>query len=91
MGYIKEVGSDEYAPTNFSLAMNIPIIADGYPVLYVQYIFLLAVGWNLILTLLVLVDATPRLTSFRSTSKRPVMSRLQTLKVGRTSMHSTRR
>lgn len=35
MGYIKETGADEYAPTNFSRALTIPIIGDGYPALYV--------------------------------------------------------
>lgn len=33
MGYIEETGSDEYAPTNFSKALTIPIIGDGYPCL----------------------------------------------------------
>ncbi|EUC34431.1 hypothetical protein COCCADRAFT_35891 [Bipolaris zeicola 26-R-13] len=33
MGYIKETGTDEYAPTNFSKALDIPIIGDGYPCL----------------------------------------------------------
>ncbi|KAB5522978.1 O-methyltransferase [Coniochaeta sp. 2T2.1] len=31
MGYIKETGPDEYQSTNFSLALTIPIIGDGYP------------------------------------------------------------
>ncbi|OIW22623.1 S-adenosyl-L-methionine-dependent methyltransferase [Coniochaeta ligniaria NRRL 30616] len=31
MGYIKEVGPDEYESTNFSRALTIPIIGDGYP------------------------------------------------------------
>jgi hypothetical protein len=30
MGYIKETGADEYAPTSFSNALTIPIIGDGY-------------------------------------------------------------
>ncbi|KAF2646829.1 S-adenosyl-L-methionine-dependent methyltransferase [Massarina eburnea CBS 473.64] len=33
MGYIKETDVDEYAPTNFSKALTIPIIGDGYPCL----------------------------------------------------------
>ncbi|KAF2833250.1 S-adenosyl-L-methionine-dependent methyltransferase [Ophiobolus disseminans] len=33
MGYVQETGSDEYAPTNFSTALTIPIIGDGYPCL----------------------------------------------------------
>jgi hypothetical protein len=33
MGYIKETGNDEYAPTSFSNALTIPIIGDGYPCL----------------------------------------------------------
>ncbi|ORX92631.1 O-methyltransferase-domain-containing protein, partial [Clohesyomyces aquaticus] len=33
MGYIEEVGVDEYAPTNFSKSLTIPIIGDGYPCL----------------------------------------------------------
>ena len=36
MGYIKEINEDEYAPTNFSKALTIPIIGDGYPCLYVS-------------------------------------------------------
>ncbi|KAL2200102.1 S-adenosyl-L-methionine-dependent methyltransferase [Corynascus similis CBS 632.67] len=31
MGYITEVGADEYKPTNFAKSLTIPIIADGYP------------------------------------------------------------
>jgi Mn-dependent DtxR family transcriptional regulator len=31
MGYIKEVGPDEYESTTFSKALTIPIIGDGYP------------------------------------------------------------
>ncbi|CAI4214094.1 unnamed protein product [Parascedosporium putredinis] len=30
MGYIIETGTDEYKPTNYSKAMSIPIIGDGY-------------------------------------------------------------
>jgi hypothetical protein len=30
MGYITETGKDEYKPTNYSKAMSIPIIGDGY-------------------------------------------------------------
>ncbi|EWZ31442.1 S-adenosyl-L-methionine-dependent methyltransferase [Fusarium oxysporum Fo47] len=30
MGYITETGFDEYMPTNYSKAMSIPIISDGY-------------------------------------------------------------
>lgn len=33
MGYITETGVDEYKPTNFSTALAIPIIGDGYPAL----------------------------------------------------------
>jgi hypothetical protein len=33
MGYIKETDSDEYVATNFSTALTIPIIGDGYPCL----------------------------------------------------------
>jgi hypothetical protein len=33
MGYIKETDSDEYMATNFSNALTIPIIGDGYPCL----------------------------------------------------------
>lgn len=33
MGYIKEVGEDAYEATNFTKAMTIPIIGDGYPCL----------------------------------------------------------
>ncbi|KAF2875904.1 S-adenosyl-L-methionine-dependent methyltransferase [Massariosphaeria phaeospora] len=33
MGYIKETGVDEYAPTNFTKSLTIPIIGDGYPCL----------------------------------------------------------
>jgi hypothetical protein len=32
-GCINETGSDEYVSTNFSKALNIPTIGDGYPVL----------------------------------------------------------
>ncbi|RKU48828.1 hypothetical protein DL546_007021 [Coniochaeta pulveracea] len=31
MGYIKEIGPDEYESTTFSKALTIPIIGDGYP------------------------------------------------------------
>ncbi|KAH6975692.1 S-adenosyl-L-methionine-dependent methyltransferase [Ilyonectria destructans] len=31
MGYICQTGPDEYKPTNFTKAMAIPIVADGYP------------------------------------------------------------
>ena len=31
MGYINELGPDEYESTNFSKALTIPIIGDGYP------------------------------------------------------------
>jgi len=31
MGYIEETAADEYKPTNFSKALAIPIIGDGYP------------------------------------------------------------
>ncbi|KAJ3472844.1 hypothetical protein NLG97_g10682 [Lecanicillium saksenae] len=30
MGYITETGEDEYTPTNYSLAMSIPVIGNGY-------------------------------------------------------------
>ncbi|KAI1323500.1 S-adenosyl-L-methionine-dependent methyltransferase [Xylariaceae sp. FL0255] len=30
MGYVKEVGDDEYQTTNFTKALSIPIIGDGY-------------------------------------------------------------
>ncbi|KAK1973862.1 hypothetical protein LZ30DRAFT_814830 [Colletotrichum cereale] len=30
MGYIKETGLDEYRPANFSKAMSLPMIGDGY-------------------------------------------------------------
>ncbi|KAI4642224.1 hypothetical protein J4E93_007368 [Alternaria ventricosa] len=33
MGYITETDSDEYMATNFSKALTIPIIGDGYPAL----------------------------------------------------------
>ncbi|KAJ4378633.1 hypothetical protein N0V86_005503 [Didymella sp. IMI 355093] len=33
MDYILETGADKYAPTNFSNALTIPIIGDGYPAL----------------------------------------------------------
>lgn len=33
MGYIRETSADEYAATNFSKALTIPIIGDGYPCL----------------------------------------------------------
>lgn len=35
MGYIKETAADEYKPTNFSKAMSIDIICDGYFPTYV--------------------------------------------------------
>jgi hypothetical protein len=31
MGYIIEVAADEYKPTNFTKALTIPNIGDGYP------------------------------------------------------------
>ena len=31
MGYNEETSADEYEPTNFSTALTIPIIGDGYP------------------------------------------------------------
>ncbi len=31
MGYIVETGADEYKPNNFSKALAIPVIGDGYP------------------------------------------------------------
>ena len=31
MGYLQEIGPDEYEATNFSRALTIPIIGDGYP------------------------------------------------------------
>lgn len=33
MGYVIETDTDEYAHTNFSKALSIPVIGDGYPVL----------------------------------------------------------
>ncbi|KAH8892452.1 S-adenosyl-L-methionine-dependent methyltransferase [Thozetella sp. PMI_491] len=33
MGYINETGPDEYKPTNFSKALSLPIIGDGYIVM----------------------------------------------------------
>ena len=33
MGDIKETGVDEYAPTNFSSALAVPVIGEGYPCL----------------------------------------------------------
>ncbi|KAK2049472.1 O-methyltransferase [Colletotrichum somersetense] len=30
MGYLKEVGADEYAPTNFTRCLSLPIISGGY-------------------------------------------------------------
>lgn len=30
MGYIIEVGPDQYKPTNFSNSLTVPIIGDGY-------------------------------------------------------------
>jgi hypothetical protein len=33
MGYIKEIGPDQYIPTNFSNAITIPLISDGYPLI----------------------------------------------------------
>lgn len=35
LGYLTEVGPDEYSLTNFSKSLSIPIIGDGYPGLYV--------------------------------------------------------
>ncbi|KAH8661162.1 S-adenosyl-L-methionine-dependent methyltransferase [Ilyonectria robusta] len=31
MGYICQTGPDEYKPTNFTKAMALPVVADGYP------------------------------------------------------------
>jgi hypothetical protein len=31
MGYLVEVGPDEYKSTNYTRSMSIPIIGDGYP------------------------------------------------------------
>lgn len=31
MGYLVEVGPDEYKPTNFTRCMSNPILGDGYP------------------------------------------------------------
>ncbi|KAI1802496.1 putative O-methyltransferase [Daldinia bambusicola] len=31
MGYVKETGADEFAPTNFTRSLCIPIISAGYP------------------------------------------------------------
>ncbi|OHW96427.1 sterigmatocystin 8-o-methyltransferase [Colletotrichum incanum] len=31
MGYLKEIGPDEYEATNFSKSLSLPIIAGGYP------------------------------------------------------------
>ncbi|KAI1463482.1 uncharacterized protein F4812DRAFT_468603 [Daldinia caldariorum] len=31
MGYVKETGADEYAPTNFTRSLCLPIISAGYP------------------------------------------------------------
>ncbi|KAF2728581.1 hydroxyindole O-methyltransferase [Polyplosphaeria fusca] len=33
MNYVKEAGPDEYEPTNFSTALNIPVVGDGYPLI----------------------------------------------------------
>ncbi|KAI2768756.1 putative O-methyltransferase [Daldinia loculata] len=33
MGYVEETGADEYAPTNFTISLCIPIISAGYPLL----------------------------------------------------------
>ncbi|KAI1473357.1 putative O-methyltransferase [Daldinia eschscholtzii] len=33
MGYVKETGVDEYAPTNFTKSLCLPIIGAGYPLL----------------------------------------------------------
>lgn len=30
MGYIDDVGVDEYKPTNFIKSLSIPVIGDGY-------------------------------------------------------------
>ena len=46
MGYIKETGADEYAPSNFSRALNIPTIGDGYPCLFVFASSTLAMRWR---------------------------------------------
>ncbi|QLI68785.1 uncharacterized protein G6M90_00g052260 [Metarhizium brunneum] len=35
MGYITETGEDEYRPTNYSQAMSIPEIANGYLAMWV--------------------------------------------------------
>lgn len=36
MGYIKEIGEDEYEATNFAKSLTVPIIGDGYPCKYVN-------------------------------------------------------
>lgn len=33
MGYITETGTDEYGPTNFSKALHLRMIGDGYAAL----------------------------------------------------------
>lgn len=33
MGYLLEVGEDEYKPTSFSLSLSLPIMNGGYPAL----------------------------------------------------------
>ncbi len=37
MGCLVETGPDMYKPTNFSRALGIPIIGDGYPCMYVAH------------------------------------------------------
>jgi len=58
MGYIIETGTDEYAPTNFSKALTIPIIGDGYPALYVSKHNPRVYPPSIMLTLIVLVEPT---------------------------------
>jgi len=41
MGYIKETGPDEYKSTNFSDALTIPLIGDGYPLMLVRFVLLI--------------------------------------------------
>lgn len=31
MGHVVQTGNDEYEPNNFTKALTIPIVADGYP------------------------------------------------------------
>jgi hypothetical protein len=35
MGYVQEVEMDTYQPTNFSRALTLPIIGDGYKLVYI--------------------------------------------------------